>query len=208
MPIVKEIEGEFLVSPELLKYWYPSKQWFHRLEYPDEYDDPWVNYVPFRPTHMIELVFEGRLLASDLVALNGKYAYPPLSKTDLRIPLYCYEDGQWWNYVNEKPEWRNAELFVQRATWVENNSSIGWVYFIREGSSGPVKIGWSKDPYKRMAALQTANPNQLILLGTIPGHLTEEKRLHQRFARDRMNGEWFRFSDEIRNFVSNCVMKG
>lgn len=71
------------------------------------------------------------------------------------------------------------------------------IYFIRAVNSWSIKIGVSSDPKKRLASLQTGSAEPLELLGTIPGDLAEEKRLHSQFARFRIGGEWFRGDDEL-----------
>src|SRR5262249_47936749 len=53
------------------------------------------------------------------------------------------------------------------------------------------KIGWSKNPKKRLSSLQTASPDELVLLGTIQGGLEVETELHRRFAKHKLQGEWF-----------------
>lgn len=63
------------------------------------------------------------------------------------------------------------------------------VYFIQSSDGGPIKIGKSSNPKRRLANLQTARSDKLLLLGT--SNLPEES-LHQRFADLRLNGEWFK----------------
>lgn len=74
------------------------------------------------------------------------------------------------------------------------------IYFIRGTISGSIKIGYTgKDPGRRLAQLQTGSPERLELLGSIPGGLEDEARLHARFAayRLRADGEWFSPSDTM-----------
>jgi hypothetical protein len=71
------------------------------------------------------------------------------------------------------------------------------VYVIRAGDEGPVKIGHGKDPYRRLASLQSGSAQPLILLGTLAGAAPEELRLHQQFAADRIFGEWFKFNPRM-----------
>lgn len=71
------------------------------------------------------------------------------------------------------------------------------IYFIRAGEDGPVKIGWAVDPKQRLAALQTAHHEKLLILRVIDGEQAEEQELHRRFSQHRIRGEWFRFVDAM-----------
>lgn len=66
------------------------------------------------------------------------------------------------------------------------------IYFIEMEKSGFIKIGYTKsDADKRMAQLQTGQPDRLRLLGTIPGEMADEKSLHLELKKFRIGGEWF-----------------
>ena len=65
------------------------------------------------------------------------------------------------------------------------------VYFIQQSDGGPIKIGTAKDPEQRLAALQTGNPQELRLLGSVLGSRAVELGLHELFRAYRLNGEWF-----------------
>jgi hypothetical protein len=71
------------------------------------------------------------------------------------------------------------------------------IYFIKFTEVNAIKIGTSDNVSSRLKALQLACPCQLELLGTIPGDQKEEIRLHQKFARFRLKGEWFRAVPEL-----------
>jgi hypothetical protein len=62
------------------------------------------------------------------------------------------------------------------------------IYFISNATTGAVKIGYSKNPSKRLNSLQTATPDRLSLLGTIHGGLEHEAAFHDRFAQHRLQG--------------------
>lgn len=75
---------------------------------------------------------------------------------------------------------------------------IGFVYFIQEGEDGPIKIGWAKDPRRRLASMQSGNPRRLHLLGAIKTkRRLLERELHDRFIEDHLTGEWFSPSSEL-----------
>lgn len=69
------------------------------------------------------------------------------------------------------------------------------VYFIGEqkGSCDRIKIGVAKDIQKRRSNLQTCNPSALCVLGWINTEepYVLERRLHQKFGKNRVHGEWF-----------------
>jgi hypothetical protein len=66
------------------------------------------------------------------------------------------------------------------------------IYFMQDTLTKAIKIGYSKNPKKRRSGLQTATPNQLVLLGEIHGGLEHETAYHERFADFRIHGEWFK----------------
>jgi hypothetical protein len=65
------------------------------------------------------------------------------------------------------------------------------LYFIQSRATGYIKIGRSKDPHKRLKALQTGSPNELRLVAYFQGLGWRERVLHERLARWRVQGEWF-----------------
>ena len=50
---------------------------------------------------------------------------------------------------------------------------------------------------ERMAMLQTSSSDKLRLLATMKGDLRTEGEMHRRFAKHRLQGEWFKLSTEI-----------
>lgn len=82
----------------------------------------------------------------------------------------------------------------------------GFVYFVRMGIDGPVKIGKSNDPRSRISSLTTGCPIEIIPLLLIPGdHL--EKTLHAYFARCWIKGEWFKADDFLLGHVKALQKK-
>lgn len=75
------------------------------------------------------------------------------------------------------------------------------VYFIRNPSTGSVKIGWSEDPQSRLRALQTANETELVLEGVLPVTESTERSLHARWADIHIRGEWFARDDDLDDFI-------
>jgi hypothetical protein len=75
------------------------------------------------------------------------------------------------------------------------------IYFLQAGDDGPIKIGYSKNPEDRRDSLQTGNHLDLKLIGVIPGKTTLEEKLHNRFDKYRIKGEWFECSSDIIEFI-------
>lgn len=77
------------------------------------------------------------------------------------------------------------------------------IYFIQQGNDGPIKIGYTgkEDIKQRLAALQTACPQELHVLACIAGDVTLEHALHSLFERHMLRGEWFNPDTEILSFL-------
>lgn len=65
------------------------------------------------------------------------------------------------------------------------------VYLIQVGGNGPVKIGHTADPLKRLSSLQVAHHDELHLLETFKGDKGLEWQLHVLFDAYHLRGEWF-----------------
>lgn len=72
-------------------------------------------------------------------------------------------------------------------------------YCVLNVELGAVKIGISKTPKQRLVELQVGCATPLKLIGAIDGNL--ERELHRRFEADRLSGEWFRVSEDVRRWV-------
>ena len=82
------------------------------------------------------------------------------------------------------------------------------VYFIREGAVGPFKIGISSKVKKRMTTLQTANSEELFLMGVIVGGEEIEDALHQRFEKFLKRGEWYHPHPELIREIREILERG
>lgn len=90
---------------------------------------------------------------------------------------------------------------ARRLAW--QRSAVPVVYFIRQGTDGPIKIGFTSGGIDvRLAALQAGNPYTLRVLRTIPGGQIEEQELHERFKAHRLQGEWFESTPELLAFIA------
>lgn len=73
----------------------------------------------------------------------------------------------------------------------------GFVYAIQIGDDGPIKIGQSRSPEKRLASLQGASPYSLRIAHRIPNERGLERGIHHVLAAHRMRGEWFTNHPEV-----------
>lgn len=67
--------------------------------------------------------------------------------------------------------------------------------YIIQSQSGPVKIGYSQDPEKRLKQLQTGSSDKLTLHAKINVEKEHvkllEKTIHRMNSHKRIDGEWF-----------------
>lgn len=66
-----------------------------------------------------------------------------------------------------------------------------FVYFVQGVNGGPIKIGTSHSPQRRLMAMNTGSPEPLDLLVACRAPVGAEGRLHRIFAVGRLHGEWF-----------------
>lgn len=76
-----------------------------------------------------------------------------------------------------------------------------WIYFIRSGEDGPIKIGQARDPEDRLICLQTGSAERLTIETAMLGAPEVEFRLHRKFAEHRIRGEWFQPAPEIQALI-------
>jgi hypothetical protein len=75
-----------------------------------------------------------------------------------------------------------------------------FVYVIAAGAEGPVKVGFSADPDRRLRQLQTGHPERLEIFHRqgFDAALAPlmEKLVHKLMAPKRRQGEWFAYTVE------------
>lgn len=78
------------------------------------------------------------------------------------------------------------------------------IYFYTDGYA--IKVGTSKDEKRRGKELQTGNPKQLQLLGTMFTETTSENDIKRMLRPWRCAGgtEWFK-GEEVLEFVADCL---
>lgn len=93
----------------------------------------------------------------------------------------------------------------------------GFLYFVQAETdpNGPIKIGWSENPWSRLRELQQGCwlPLRIVHLieikrgdpGWGTGATSHERWFHERFKRLRLESEWYRFEGELRVVVQKLL---
>jgi T5orf172 domain len=81
----------------------------------------------------------------------------------------------------------------------------GHVYFIRVGDY--IKIGWSTRPMNRLRQFQTSHPDELDIMGTIKGQRSLEGKIHKRFSKTRVRGEWFEVDGPLLDYIDKYTIE-
>ena len=77
-----------------------------------------------------------------------------------------------------------------------------YIYVILDPLQFAIKVGFSNDPIKRLATLQTAHSrSELKLLNIFEGGLEEETLIHLELYKHRLKGEWFDFNQEVKDYL-------
>lgn len=80
----------------------------------------------------------------------------------------------------------------------------GFVYAIQAVDGGPVKIGWSEKPEKRLGQLQTGHHSELRVVDSFPATQAHELQLHTLLAASAIRGEWFEDTPQLWEAVSTA----
>ena len=97
--------------------------------------------------------------------------------------------------------------------FVDFMSRKGLVYFFE--CEDFIKIGFSLDPESRLRQIQVSgngttapqnvNMREVKMITAAPGSRSDEKALHDRFAATRDEGEWFKKSAELTDYVAGVA---
>lgn len=89
------------------------------------------------------------------------------------------------------------ERYYQAPDRQRRHRREGYVYFVQRGTDGPIKIGWSVNPRKRLSSLRSASAESLTLLKVEWTSRKRERQLHELLAEHRITGEWFHPAPEV-----------
>jgi hypothetical protein len=107
-------------------------------------------------------------------------------------------DGVGWRLLNHAKYRDDPASRMQTA-----DAKTGKIYFIQ--CNDAIKIGFSQNPWARLATLKTAMPDNPILLGSFNGVFQDEIDLHARFKHLRINREWFKAEPELLEHISALI---
>lgn len=81
-----------------------------------------------------------------------------------------------------------------------------YVYFIRPvGMDGPIKIGCSGKPLKRLITFAAWSPFPLEIIGYVSGDFSDEAFLHRHFSDLHLRREWFMSSPVLRETIERIL---
>lgn len=116
--------------------------------------------------------------------------HPLYGDLDEECPRGIFASGGKWFATKREAAAYEDQLRAEREA--KNARPESFVYFARRGTSkSRVKIGFAKDPFKRLAMLQTGADERLNIIALLPGTPADERAIHREFADCRIIGEWF-----------------
>ena len=105
---------------------------------------------------------------------------------------------------DQKKEWISRALVVADGIFdVEDDGSK--VYFV--GDSEFIKIGVTTNLSARLRSFRTSSPRPIRIYLTLPGFSDDERIYHERFAKYRVEGEWFRHNGALRKFLEGVTLQ-
>jgi hypothetical protein len=162
----------------------------------------------FRVDGVIDIWFNGKTLFD---IKKNKYlkfqstkdqlheAFKLLENTEAKDAFKKLPSGR-MSYKEFSNRGRDSNPIAEYYLWQNDKSkSEDFLYIFKSGFN--VKIGRSVDPKKRIKEIQTGCASKLTIALLIPnkGHL--ERGLHKAFSEWRREGEWFFYSEQIKNFI-------
>lgn len=134
-------------------------------------------------------------LAETEAALATFYAPDSYSRTKEHEGRRIEDIDGGWRLLNHG---KYREMGSRPNNYGELMAADGYVYYA--GAEGKVKVGFSKNPWARIATLKTAIP-AIELLGIERGGMALEKQRHQEFEASRGDGEWFALTDDLADHI-------
>lgn len=99
-----------------------------------------------------------------------------------------------------RPVWRLFDELVDAAA---RATRMGHVYAVHDRAARLVKIGFTKQLARRLNAIRTGSGRTLTIVTTFRGSRDDERALHERFGRHRIEGEWFKATPAVLKALGN-----
>lgn len=118
---------------------------------------------------------------------------------------------QFVEFVSEDEQDKDKEVTPQvvkrKKTKIPKSLLPGFVYLF-SAANGLFKIGYSKNPDKRLSGINGESPIQVVLVHKIATNdmMWLEKKLHRKYANKRAHGEWFRLSKANVKAISSITV--
>jgi Meiotically up-regulated gene 113 len=106
--------------------------------------------------------------------------------------------------INRNNDIDYKELFAKNNVSYEEyskNKTTGYIYFIGSLEYKFVKIGYSKNPEKRLLELQTSCPFKIYLFFKESGSVTDERRLQKIYKKHHSIYEWYKIKGNLQKDI-------
>lgn len=158
-------------------------------------------------------LLEGVLYALNQVQYSGEWyeyarrhhhADPPLPESP---PPGA--PAQFFPHLLKLKQIREAEALILRK--INSEPLSAFIYLIGQADReehatiAAVKVGFSKDPWRRLQQLKTASPTPLYIIGRMADQPAErERELHRLLDAHRINREWFRWTANVKAILAEA----
>lgn len=120
------------------------------------------------------------------------------------IDLYQKTFGDLQNYSDNKKykskqKHHKEEINKKR---IKEGDDKTYVYIFGNLEYSICKIGFSVNPYERINGVQTGCPYKLKVLATFEATQKEERLLHKKYDKYRLEGEWFKIEGELKKAIT------
>ena len=192
-PLDDNIESSMLITPKRLNKKEFKKERFAQKRAERNYEKE-QRIVEYGVHASINLIFEKA--GSSIYYSDRKFLNEILNISSQKIPscdvLRLYGILKKHGIILSRRI--TGQITPSGITKISEIRKTQFLYIIREKNGKYLKIGVSKDPSSRKKALQTSNPNILVVqmvFITNENAVKLEKSLHRFFHKERKKGEWF-----------------
>jgi hypothetical protein len=150
----------------------------------------------------------GKAIPKNRLAKIARVSDARWKELEAAIKEFFEEEGDSWVHIRIE---RDIEAVVSspRGRKLPNGDSLkgfnGYVYFITNPDTGLVKIGYSKNPWARLAELRRSYGSELNVVATIKTVDKSEVSIHATLADYRVEGEWFVENECIKSLISQVA---